>query len=91
MKLVDPTKTTKTAQYAAAAANNSCLFAFVSSDIAAANSSVKTIKTPIAANTHSVVLIVERRYIANTGATSSKKSATVMQRFTSVDTLEGAK
>ena len=91
MTLVESKNTTSTAQYAAAAANSSCLFALVSSDIAAANKRVNTINTPIAANTHSVVLIVERRYMANTGATSSKKSATVMKRLTRVDTLEGAK
>jgi hypothetical protein len=91
LKFVDPTNTTKTAQYAATAANSSCLFAFVSIDIAAAKRCVKTVNTPMAANTHSVVLIVYSRYIASTGATSSKKSATVMKRLTSVETREGAK
>jgi hypothetical protein len=91
LKFVDPTNTTSTAQYAAAAANSSCLFALVSKDMAAVNKSVNTINTPIAANTHFVVLKVESRYIAKTGATRSKKIATVMNRLTSVDTLEGAK
>jgi len=43
-------KTTRIAQYAALAANNSCRAAFVSRLIAALNSSVKTIKTPTALN-----------------------------------------
>lgn len=40
--------TTKIAQYAAEAANISCLAAFVKTDIAALNSRVKTIRTPTA-------------------------------------------
>ena len=43
-------KTTKTAQYAADAANNSCLFAVVRDDMAKPNSRVKMIKIPIASN-----------------------------------------
>jgi hypothetical protein len=58
-KFVDPINTTSTAQYAALAANSSCLFAFVRSDMAAANKSVNTINTPIAANIHSVVLRID--------------------------------
>lgn len=41
-------KTTRIAQYAALAANNSCLAAFVSSDMAALKSNVKTISKPTA-------------------------------------------
>ena len=41
-------KTTRIAQYAALAANNSCLLAFVNSDIAAENRRVKTTSTPMA-------------------------------------------
>ncbi len=41
-------KTTSTAQYAADAANNSCLLAFVSKDMAAENNKVNTMRTPMA-------------------------------------------
>lgn len=90
-KFVDPMKTTNTAQYAALAANNSCRRAFVSIDIAAANKSVKTMRTPIAANILSVVLSVESRYILSTGAASSKKITVVMMRLTSLATRDGEK
>lgn len=83
--------TTRTAQYAALAAKSSCRLALVSSDIAAAKSSVKTIKTPIAAKMHFVVFTVESRYILRTGATSKRNSTSVIIRFTSFETLEGAK
>jgi hypothetical protein len=91
LKFVDPMKTTNTAQYAALAANSSCLRAFVSSDMAAANNSVKTIKTPIAANIHSFVLRVERRYMLKTGAASNRKITVVMMRLTSFATRDGEK
>ena len=45
-----PMKTTNTAQYAALAANASCLAAFVKTLIAALNSRVNTIRTPTALN-----------------------------------------
>jgi hypothetical protein len=90
-KFVDPTNTTRTAQYAALAAKSSCRLALVSSDMAAAKRSVKTIKTPIAAKMHSVLFMVESRYILKTGAASKRNSTTVIMRFTSFETLEGAK
>lgn len=43
-----PINTTKIAQYAALAANNSCLAALVSNDMAALNNNVNTINTPTA-------------------------------------------
>lgn len=43
-----PMNTTKIAQYAADAANISCLAAFVNTDMAALNNRVKTIRTPTA-------------------------------------------
>jgi hypothetical protein len=88
-KFVDPMNTTNTAQYAALAANSSCLFAFVSSDMAAANKSVNTINTPMAANMHSLVLRVDKRYMPSTGAAKSRKITVVMNRLTSFATLDG--
>jgi len=84
-------KTTRTAQYAALAANNSCLFAFVSSDIAAANKRVKTISTPIAANIDRLEWMQERRYIPKTGAASKRNITVVMMRLTSFETRSGEK
>jgi hypothetical protein len=84
-------KTTNTAQYAALAANSSCLRALVSRDIAAANNSVKTINTPMAANMHSLVLRVDKRYILRTGAASKRNITPVMIRFTSFATRDGEK
>jgi hypothetical protein len=84
-------KTTNTAQYAALAANSSCLRALVSRDIAAANSRVKTINTPIAANMVSVVLMVDRWYMLRTGAASRTNITAVMMRLTSFATREGEK
>jgi hypothetical protein len=91
LKFVDPMKTTSTAQYAALAANSSCLRAFVSKDIAAANSNVNTISTPMAANMHSFVLRVERRYMLKTGAASNRNITVVIMRLTSFATLDGEK
>lgn len=51
-----PINTTKIAQYAALAANNSCLAALVNRLIAALNSSVNTINTPTALNVFRVFM-----------------------------------
>lgn len=88
---MDPIKTTRTAQYAALAANSSCLLAFVRKDKAAANRSVNTIKTPIAENIASVVFKVANRYMLRTGAASNKNITAVINRLTSFDTREGVK
>lgn len=66
-------KTTSTAQYAADAANSSCLCALVSNDMAAENSRVNTTSTPMASNVESLCPILVRRYIATTGKTSRMK------------------
>ena len=90
-KFVEPMKTTSTAQYAALAANSSCRLAFVNSDIAAANKSVKTINTPIAANIIFVRCTFDKRYMLKTGATSNIKIRPVIIRLTNFDTRDGEK
>ena len=84
-------KTPKMAQYAALEANNSCLAALVTRLMAAENSKVKTISTPMAFNVcrgvmmalpSSVVLL--RKYIIMTGTTNRMKIITVMRHPTSV-------
>jgi hypothetical protein len=59
--------------------------------MAAANNSVNTINTPMAANMHSVVFRFDRRYMLKTGAASSRNITAVMKRFTSLATREGEK
>ena len=66
-------KTTSTAQYAADAANSSCLCALVSNDMAAENSRVKTTSTPMASKVEFLSPMLVRRYIATTGKTSRMK------------------
>lgn len=82
-------KTTSMAQYAALAANNSCLFALVNKDIAAAKSSVKIIITPIAAKISLVSLKLAKRYMANTGMIRRTKMTTVMIRLTKASIRPG--
>jgi hypothetical protein len=82
-------KTTRTAQYAALAANSSCLLAFVNNDIAAENKSVKTTRTPMALKVDcAVVAIAVSSYIATTGNTSKTKIMAVMMRPTNVSTRD---
>jgi hypothetical protein len=82
-------KTTRTAQYAALAANNSCLLAFVNSDIAAENKSVKTTRTPIALKVDcGDAPIAVSLYIATTGSTNKTKMIVVMMRPTNVSTRD---
>jgi hypothetical protein len=85
-------KTTRTAQYAALAANNSCLLAFVNNDIAAENKSVKTTRTPIALKVDCVdcvdAPIAVSLYIATTGSTNKMKIIVVIMRPTKVSTRE---
>lgn len=90
-KCEEPMKTTRTAQYAALAANNSCLLAFVSNVIVAAKRSVKIIKTPMAAKTALLVFMVDSRYMPKTGAASKIKITDVIIKFTSLETREGEK
>ena len=63
-------KTTRMAQYAALAANNSCRAALVSKDIAALNRRVKTISKPTALR---VSLVLES--VGETGAFDDSASA----------------
>jgi hypothetical protein len=83
--------TTRTAQYAALAANNSCRLALVSIDMAVANRSVKTISTPMAEKIDLVVRMDDNRYMLRTGATSKTNITIVMTMLTSRDTREGEK
>jgi hypothetical protein len=75
--------TTSTAQYAALAANNSCLFAFVKRLIAAENSSVKTTRIPTASNVELRFPTEVSLYMATTGKTRRMKMIIVMMRPTS--------
>jgi hypothetical protein len=68
--------TTRIAQYAAEAANISCLAAFVNTDMAALKSKVKTIRTPTALNVlryvfagvlPSIVIVLVNWYIVTIG------------------------
>jgi hypothetical protein len=70
--------TTSTAQYAALAANNSCLFAFVKRLIAAEKSSVNTTSIPTASNVELRSPTDVNLYIATTGSTSRTKMMSVM-------------
>ena len=70
--------TTNTAQYAAEAAKSSCLFAFVTNDMAAEKSKVKTTKTPTALMVELSSPTDVSLYIATTGNTNSTKMMIVM-------------
>jgi hypothetical protein len=64
-----PTKTTRTAAYAAVAAKSSCLFAFVNIPIETENRKTKTIKMPMAGTMDLCVPSEVTLYIAITGKT----------------------
>jgi hypothetical protein len=81
-------KTTRTAQYAADAANNSCRSALVRRDIAAENRRVKTIRTPMAEKAGDAVRKLASRYIAITGRTRRTNMMHVMSRPTSFSTRD---
>lgn len=66
-----PIKTTRIAQYAALAANNSCRAARVSNDMAALNSNVKTMSTPTALNVLCVFAFPDPADNADTSSLSS--------------------
>jgi hypothetical protein len=76
-------KTTSTAQYAALAANSSCLFAFVSRLIAAEKSSVKTTRIPTASKVELRFPREVSLYIATTGRTRRMKMIRVIMKPTS--------
>jgi hypothetical protein len=75
-------KTTSTAQYAALAANSSCLFALVRRLMAAEKSSVKTTNIPTASKVELRSPIDVSLYMATTGNTSRMKIMSVMIRPT---------
>jgi hypothetical protein len=86
-----PMNTTRIAQYAALAANISCLAALVNTLMAALNSSVNTISTPTALNVFRVVsagelesveMVLVRWYIVIIGMTSRMKMTKVMNMLT---------
>ena len=65
--------------------------AFVSNDIAAENSNVNIINTPIAENIDRVFPKLVKRYIATTGRTRRTKMTLVMMKPTSFSTRDGEK
>lgn len=71
-------KTTSTAQYAALAPKSSCRFAFVTSDMAAENRSVKTTRIPTASKVELRSPTEVSWYIATTGKTNKTNIITVM-------------
>jgi hypothetical protein len=74
--------TTSTAQYAALAANNSCLFALVKRLMATEKSSVNTTNIPTASKVELRSPIDVSLYIATTGKTSRMKMMSVIIRPT---------
>jgi hypothetical protein len=80
--------TTSTAQYAALAANSSCLFALVKRLIAAEKSSVKTTNIPTASNVEFRSPTEVNLYMATTGRTRRMKMIRVMISPTSFSILD---
>ena len=76
--------TTSTAQYAALAANNSCLFALVKRLIAAEKRSVKITRMPTASKVELRSPTDVNLYIATTGRTRRMKMIKVIMRPTNL-------
>jgi hypothetical protein len=82
-------KTTSTAQYAADAANSSCLLAFVSTDMAVEKSRVKTRSMPTAPNVEGRFSIDVRVYSATTGSANNARTIPVMIRVINFSIRDG--